>query len=103
MSEFLFDDSSNLLPEEDWQDTYSLGPKLGKGRSGVVRLAENVHTGELLACKSISKEKLLKVGRRIAHPGVTSIAVRRGKTRVGRGLGNDSLSPTRTLLTESVP
>ena len=73
MSEFLFDDSSNLLPEEDWQDTYSLGPKLGKGRSGVVRLAENVHTGELLACKSISKEKLLKVGRRAAHPGVTSI------------------------------
>lgn len=68
MSALLLDDLSNSLPEEDWQDTYSLGPKLGKGRSGVVRLAENVHTGVLLACKSISKEKLMKVRMRVGQP-----------------------------------
>jgi calcium-dependent protein kinase len=38
---------------------YTLGKVLGRGQFGVTRLATNKATGEELACKSISKRKLL--------------------------------------------
>eukprot|EP00271_Cylindrocystis_brebissonii_P010914 TRINITY_DN273_c0_g1_i1.p1 TRINITY_DN273_c0_g1~~TRINITY_DN273_c0_g1_i1.p1 ORF type:complete len:808 (-),score=166.77 TRINITY_DN273_c0_g1_i1:1054-3477(-) len=34
-------------------DLYTLGPKLGEGFSGVVRLAEDLDSGRLFACKSV--------------------------------------------------
>ena len=37
---------------------YDLGKVLGKGQFGVTRLATDKKTGEVLACKSISKRKL---------------------------------------------
>eukprot|EP00271_Cylindrocystis_brebissonii_P004804 TRINITY_DN16712_c0_g1_i1.p1 TRINITY_DN16712_c0_g1~~TRINITY_DN16712_c0_g1_i1.p1 ORF type:complete len:683 (+),score=102.30 TRINITY_DN16712_c0_g1_i1:566-2614(+) len=46
------------LPKDDLNDHYSLGPQLGEGFSGIVRLAEDLDTGELVACKSIPVEKL---------------------------------------------
>jgi serine/threonine protein kinase len=38
---------------------YTLGKVLGKGAFGVVRLVLEKRTGELFACKSISKAKLI--------------------------------------------
>ncbi|KAI5080044.1 hypothetical protein GOP47_0005523 [Adiantum capillus-veneris] len=45
-------------PMEEVRDTYSLGRELGRGQFGVTRLCTNKATGELFACKSISKRKL---------------------------------------------
>ena len=42
-------------------DSYTLGPAIGEGHTASVRVCRNVHTGEMLACKSISKA-YLKVG-----------------------------------------
>eukprot|EP00891_Asterochloris_glomerata_P002436 jgi/Astpho2/2436/fgenesh1_pm.00044_%23_18_t len=41
------------------QDDYTLGQVLGKGAFGTVYAATNRQTGEVLACKSISKAKLV--------------------------------------------
>ncbi|KAL5998095.1 Calcium-dependent protein kinase 29 [Asimina triloba] len=42
----------------DIEKRYRLGEELGRGEFGVTRRCEEVETGESLACKSISKEKL---------------------------------------------
>jgi len=44
---------------QDVTELYTLGKVLGRGQFGVTRLAEDKITGEKLACKSISKRKLL--------------------------------------------
>jgi serine/threonine protein kinase len=41
------------------ESDYTLGNVLGKGAFGVVRLVLEKRTGELYACKSISKAKLI--------------------------------------------
>eukprot|EP00897_Mesotaenium_endlicherianum_P001209 jgi/Mesen1/1115/ME000123S00288 len=43
----------------DVRENFSLGKELGRGQSGVVRLAMDRKTGEKFACKSISKQQLL--------------------------------------------
>lgn len=43
---------------EDLQRRYRLGEELGRGEFGVTRRCEDVETGEVVACKSISKRKL---------------------------------------------
>lgn len=45
-------------PMEEVRDTYTLGRELGRGQFGVTRLCTHKTTGELFACKSISKRKL---------------------------------------------
>ena len=45
-------------PMEDLRNTYTLGRELGRGQFGITRLCTNKNTGELLACKTISKRKL---------------------------------------------
>ncbi|KAH7373889.1 hypothetical protein KP509_17G078900 [Ceratopteris richardii] len=45
-------------PMEELRDTYTLGRELGRGQFGVTRLCTNKTTGDLFACKSISKRKL---------------------------------------------
>eukprot|EP00271_Cylindrocystis_brebissonii_P017886 TRINITY_DN4861_c0_g1_i1.p1 TRINITY_DN4861_c0_g1~~TRINITY_DN4861_c0_g1_i1.p1 ORF type:complete len:682 (+),score=69.52 TRINITY_DN4861_c0_g1_i1:370-2415(+) len=37
---------------------YSLGPTLGQGSSGVVRMAEHVESGKLFACKTVFTDRL---------------------------------------------
>lgn len=49
------------------KDLYDLGEQLGWGQFGIIRSCSNIFTGEKLACKSISKEKL------ITHEDVKSI------------------------------
>ena len=44
---------------QDVTTLYTLGKVLGRGQFGVTRLAVDKATGEELACKSISKRKLL--------------------------------------------
>ncbi|XP_051126133.1 calcium-dependent protein kinase 19-like [Andrographis paniculata] len=46
-------------PYEDIKARYSLGKELGKGQFGVTHLCTDIATGQLYACKSISKRKLL--------------------------------------------
>ncbi|XP_050387856.1 calcium-dependent protein kinase 26-like isoform X1 [Argentina anserina] len=46
-------ETSNLL------DRYSLGEQLGWGQFGVIRACTDKFTGEVLACKSISKDRLV--------------------------------------------
>ena len=41
------------------EDIYTLDKQVGKGAFGVVKAAINKRTGEVLACKSISKAKLV--------------------------------------------
>ncbi|CAA6668293.1 unnamed protein product [Spirodela intermedia] len=43
---------------EDLQRRYRLGEELGRGEFGVTRRCEDAETGEVVACKSISKRKL---------------------------------------------
>lgn len=52
--------SANVLnkPLEDIRETYTLGRVLGRGQFGITRICTHKATGELLACKSISKRKL---------------------------------------------
>eukprot|EP00250_Pteridium_aquilinum_P017603 c23700_g1_i1 orf=1011-1922(-) len=45
-------------PMEDIRETYTLGQELGRGQFGVTRACTHKTTGEVLACKSISKRKL---------------------------------------------
>lgn len=45
-------------PMEDVRSSYTIGRELGRGQFGVTYLCTNKKTGELLACKSISKRKL---------------------------------------------
>ncbi|MCO5588008.1 hypothetical protein L7F22_041962 [Adiantum nelumboides] len=45
-------------PMEDVRAHYSMGRELGRGQFGVTHLCTHKGTGELLACKSISKRKL---------------------------------------------
>ncbi|KAI5068048.1 hypothetical protein GOP47_0017043 [Adiantum capillus-veneris] len=45
-------------PMEDVRAHYSMGRELGRGQFGVTHLCTHKVTGELLACKSISKRKL---------------------------------------------
>eukprot|EP00250_Pteridium_aquilinum_P015411 c22565_g1_i2 orf=1-438(-) len=45
-------------PMEDVRAIYSMGRELGRGQFGVTHLCTNKITGELFACKSISKRKL---------------------------------------------
>lgn len=45
-------------PMENVRDHYSMGRELGRGQFGVTHLCTNKVTGELLACKSIAKQKL---------------------------------------------
>ena len=47
-----------LCPQEV-TTLYTLGKVLGRGQFGVTRLATHKASGEELACKSISKRKLL--------------------------------------------
>ncbi len=47
------------LRSQDVTTLYKLGKVLGRGDSGVTRLAEYRGSGELRACKSISKRRLL--------------------------------------------
>lgn len=71
------------------EDEYELGAVLGKGAFGTVRTAVSRSTGEVLACKSIPKSKLVyptdvkDVQREVAimihvsgHPHVVSYRVR---------------------------
>jgi calcium-dependent protein kinase len=44
---------------EDVKEAYSLGRELGRGQFGITRLCTNKATGELFACKTISKRKLV--------------------------------------------
>jgi calcium-dependent protein kinase len=46
-------------PTPDIKAEYELGKVLGKGQFGTTRLATHKKTGEKLACKSISKRKLV--------------------------------------------
>ena len=46
-------------PTPDVKTEYDLGKVLGKGQFGTTRLATHKKTGEKLACKSISKRKLV--------------------------------------------
>ncbi|KAJ3672479.1 hypothetical protein LUZ60_007200 [Juncus effusus] len=41
------------------EDRYSLGPKLGLGQFGLIRSCTDLLTNETLACKSISKDRLI--------------------------------------------
>ncbi|KAH7435153.1 hypothetical protein KP509_06G052400 [Ceratopteris richardii] len=43
---------------EDIREVYILGDELGRGQFGVTRICKHKLTGEILACKSISKRKL---------------------------------------------
>ncbi|KAH7438300.1 hypothetical protein KP509_04G009200 [Ceratopteris richardii] len=43
---------------EDLKETYTLGQELGRGAYGVTRICTDKTTGEMLACKSISKRRL---------------------------------------------
>jgi len=69
-------------------DLYELGEVLGKGAFGVVRRAVHKQTGQAVACKSISKSRLVckedveDVKKEVAilshlagHPNVVSIKV----------------------------
>lgn len=59
-------------------EVYTLGKVLGRGQFGVTRLATDKATGEELACKSISKRKLLCVPA-LAHGSlIMSVPQRRG-------------------------
>lgn len=46
-------------PTQDVKTLYDFGKQLGKGQFGTTRLVTDKRTGEILACKSISKRKLL--------------------------------------------
>lgn len=48
-----------LKPSTDIRNHYELGKVLGKGQFGITRLAIDKRTGEKLACKTISKRKLV--------------------------------------------
>ncbi|KAG9145100.1 hypothetical protein Leryth_008903 [Lithospermum erythrorhizon] len=43
----------------DFKDRYALGHQLGWGKFGIIRACTDKLTGELLACKSIAKERLV--------------------------------------------
>ena len=42
-------------PTQNIREIYTLGKELGRGQFGVTRMCTNKSTGEVLACKSISK------------------------------------------------
>ncbi|KAH7685044.1 Non-specific serine/threonine protein kinase protein [Dioscorea alata] len=50
--------SSPSTSPSDFHRRYQLGPELGRGEFGVTRRCIATYTGEVLACKSISKRKL---------------------------------------------
>ncbi|KAK9689204.1 hypothetical protein RND81_09G043200 [Saponaria officinalis] len=49
-------------PFEDVRMSYTLGKELGRGQFGVTYLCTDKNTGQMLACKSISKKKLVTKG-----------------------------------------
>ena len=53
--------TKNILkkPYADIRDRYVFGRELGRGQFGVIRLCIDKRTGEALACKLISKSKLI--------------------------------------------
>ncbi|KAJ4772397.1 Calcium-dependent protein kinase [Rhynchospora pubera] len=78
------------LPSDgsDFSSRYSLGQELGRGEFGVTRLCTDNQTGEIYACKAISKRRLrteadyaevrreVDIMRRVARGGVEERVVR---------------------------
>ncbi|KAJ7199524.1 hypothetical protein O6H91_Y498100 [Diphasiastrum complanatum] len=71
---------------EDLEVHYDLGPELGRGQFGLIRLCTDKQTGERFACKSIQKSKLvtaadvadvrreIRVMQRLAgHPNIVEL------------------------------
>lgn len=54
----LTDTILELTQVSNLKDRYVLGEQLGWGQFGVIRACSDILTGEILACKSIAKEKL---------------------------------------------
>ncbi|KDP22782.1 hypothetical protein JCGZ_00369 [Jatropha curcas] len=79
------DDSINPSPEINLFDKYELGKLLGVGAFAKVYHARNVRTGQSVAIKAVSKQKVLKGGfmahvkreisimRRLRHPHVVKL------------------------------
>lgn len=55
----LFDTILEASQVADLKDRYILGEQLGWGQFGVIRACSDKFTGEVLACKSIAKDKLV--------------------------------------------
>ncbi|BFG31616.1 hypothetical protein CerSpe_178900 [Prunus speciosa] len=55
----LFDTILEASQVADLKDRYILGDQLGWGQFGVIRACSDKFTGEVLACKSIAKDKLV--------------------------------------------